>query len=236
MQVIYDYQQLPTSLQGAIVTIGNFDGVHRGHQALIRRLQQQQACYRNNQILNHHRQDKQVLVNHTDPENNHFENDRLKTDTLENNTFKTVVILFEPQPKEYFCPGTAPARIYSLEQKLQALRRLKVDGVLVLRFDDTLRHLSSHDFVQNILLDGLKIRHLVIGDDFRFGNDRKGDFSFLQTMAQQTGFVLEQSPTVTDKEGDRISSTLIRQCLHQGAIGRARALIGRTHYPNLQVA
>lgn len=226
MQVIYDYQQIPTSLQGAIVTIGNFDGVHRGHQALIRRLQQQQACYRNNQILNLYRQDKKDAVK-TDP---------FKMGALENDAFKTVVILFEPQPKEYFCPGTAPARIYSLEQKLQALRRLKVDGVLVLRFDDTLRHLSSHDFVQNILLDGLNIRHLVIGDDFRFGNDRKGDFSFLQTMAQRTGFVLEQSPTVTDKEGDRISSTLIRQCLHQGAIGRARALIGRAHYPNLQVA
>lgn len=226
MQVIYDYQNIPTSLQGAITTIGNFDGVHRGHQVLIRRLQQQQACYRNNQILNLHRQDKKDAV----------KADTFKMEALENNVFKTVVILFEPQPKEYFCPGTAPARIYSLEQKLQALRRLKVDGVLVLRFDDTLRHLSSHDFVQNILLDGLNIRHLVIGDDFRFGNDRKGDFNFLKEMAEQTGFVLEQSPTVTDKEGDRISSTLIRQCLHQGAIGRARALIGRAHYPNLQVA
>ncbi len=253
MQVFYDYQQIPQEMQGGIVTIGNFDGVHRGHQALIHRLQQQQACYRNNRLLQRWRQNqpryRQLLNGESSEPKAEQETEQSQpmlaqpmlgqapaNRRVQQSGFKTLVVLFEPQPKEFFCPEQAPKRIYSLEQKLQVLKRLKVDGVLVLTFDDTLRYLNSEDFIQQVLLDGLRIHHLVIGDDFRFGNDRKGDFNLLQQAAEQHGFVLEKTPTVLDAVGDRISSTLIRECLHQGNKGRARELMGRTSANHLLVA
>ena len=210
MDTIYGYDQIPDSLHGAIATIGNFDGVHLGHQALIRRLQQKQRLLRNKKQLN-------CGMTAVD-----------KATAYKKTVHKTVVILFDPQPKEYFSPQTAPPRLYTLEQKLDTLRSSGVDAVLVLKFDDCLRQLSSTDFVHHILLNGLHIRHLVIGDDFRFGNDRKGDFDLLSEYARKNSFSLEQAPSLQD-HSERISSTLVRQCLQQGDINRATRLLGRPY-------
>jgi len=174
--------------QGGAVTIGNFDGLHRGHQAVLRQLHRHAARHR--------------LV--------------------------TTVMTFEPTAQEYFSPQTAPARLQRLREKLDMLRGMEVDQVLCLRFNRKLADLSAESFVQQILVDGLDVRYLVVGDDFRFGKDRAGDFALLQKAGEQRGFEVVSTGTFLEGE-DRVSSTRVRQSLAAGELETAERLLGRPY-------
>lgn len=140
----------------------------------------------------------------------------------------TVVIIFEPQPHEFFSRERAPARLMRLREKIQALFASGVDRVLCLRFNQALRSLSAQEFVDRILLDGLGIRHLVVGDDFRFGCDRQGDFDFLQTAGVHSGFTVSDTCTL-EVADERVSSTRIREALEVGDFHLAEQLLGRPY-------
>jgi len=174
-----------------VATIGNFDGVHLGHQTIIQRVTQ---IARQMGLL-------------------------------------SCVILFEPHPKEYFLKQNSPPRITRLRQKYQQLKNLGVDRLLVLRFDYELSQMKAEDFIKTILIDSMQVRHLVVGDDFRFGYQRQGDFEQLKQVGQGQ-FTLEPTQTVYlhSPDGDnqvRVSSTRIRQALVENDFEMARRLLGR---------
>ncbi|MFA0810503.1 bifunctional riboflavin kinase/FAD synthetase [Microbulbifer epialgicus] len=174
--------------RGSVATIGSFDGVHLGHQAIIAQLQQRAQEY----------------------------------------GLPSVAIIFEPQPHEFFSAEKAPARLMRFKEKLLALYDAGIDRVLCLQFNETLRSLSADAFVQRILLDGLGIRHLVVGDDFRFGCDRSGDYDLLRNMGAQHGFTVEDTATL-EIRGARVSSTRIREALQSGDFELAQALLGKPY-------
>ena len=186
MQLIRGLHNLTSSHTGCAATIGNFDGVHLGHQAVLGQLAERAA---------------ELGV-------------------------PTTVILFEPQPQEFFMPSEAPPRLTRLREKLVALRRFSVDRVLCLRFDARLAALSADEFVQRILVDGLGVRYLVVGDDFRFGKGRTGDFGFLQRRGEQDGFQVAHMHSFM-LDGERVSSTRIRAALRAGRLEQAEQMLGR---------
>jgi riboflavin kinase/FMN adenylyltransferase len=165
------------------VTMGNFDGVHLGHQAMIQTLK----------------------------------------DTAKAHHLKTLVMLFEPQPQEFFRGEDAPVRITSWREKVEILKSLNVDYVLLVRFDQAFRSLTAQAF-SDLLKHRLNAQELVIGDDFRFGCDRAGDVTFLKDY----GFPVAILPTIL-VDGERVSSTRIRQCLAQGDFVAAARLLGRPY-------
>ena len=139
MQLVRGLHNLLPLTQGCVATIGNFDGVHRGHQAILARLRERSI---------------ELGV-------------------------PSCVVIFEPQPREFFAPDTAPARLTRLREKLELLAAQGVDRVLCLAFNRRLRELSADEFVRQVLVEGLRIKHLEVGDDFRFGAGRSGDFDCL---------------------------------------------------------
>lgn len=174
--------------RGCVATIGSFDGVHLGHQAILRQLTQAAAAHQ----------------------------------------LPSVVIVFEPQPHEFFSGEKAPARLMRLREKIQALLASGVDRVLCVQFNDALRSLSAQQFIDQVLVQGLAVRHLVVGDDFRFGCDRRGDFSLLQDAGKTQGFSVSDTCTLL-LHGERVSSTRIRSLLEQGEFVLAEALLGRAY-------
>jgi len=138
------------------------------------------------------------------------------------------VILFEPQPTEFFAPDKAPPRLMTLRDKIRALRRAGIDQVLCCRFDERFRSQSAAEFVDNLLVQGLGICFLVVGDDFRFGADRCGDFEYLIKAGQQQGFAVSDTATC-EIAGERVSSTRIRATLQQGELDQAAALLGHAY-------
>jgi riboflavin kinase/FMN adenylyltransferase len=180
----------PTQLppDGCVATIGNFDGVHLGHRAVIERL----AVQGQQQGL------------------------------------PVCVVLFEPQPREFFDPVNAPPRLMRLREKVDRLSELPVDYALILRFNRALASMPPDDFIQTILIEALGIRHLVIGDDFRFARRREGDFNLLKQAGKRAGFEVADTPSVLI-DGERISSTLIRKALLAGDLSRAARLLGKPY-------
>lgn len=173
---------------GTVATIGNFDGVHLGHQHLIRTL----AC----------------------------RGERLG--------WPVTVVLFEPQPLEYFFRERAPARLTRLREKLVRLKDLPVDQVLLLRFNRRLATLPAWDFIERVLAKGLGVRYLVVGDDFRFGRNREGDFALLEAAGVRYRFEVSAAPTF-ELDGMRVSSTRIREALEQEDMALAQRMLGRTY-------
>jgi riboflavin kinase/FMN adenylyltransferase len=176
------------SATGCVATIGNFDGVHLGHRAVIETLAEAGR--------------------------------RLG--------LPTCVVLFEPQPREYFAPDDAPPRLMRLREKLIRLAELPVDWVLLLRFNRALADLPAEDFVNDILIGKLGVKYLVVGDDFRFGRHRRGDFAMLRDFGRRQGFEVVDTPSVL-LDGERVSSTLIREALALGDLDRAARLLGRPY-------
>ena len=174
-----------------VATIGNFDGVHLGHQAII----------------------QQVVV---------------KAKKL---GVPSVVVIFEPQPLEFFQGRKAPARLMRFREKYQALSSFGLDYVFCLKFDAKLSQLSAEAFVETVLVSHLKICHLVVGDDFHFGGDRKGDFSLLQSAGVARGFSVENTPTLvaSSENNGRISSTVVRTLLAQSKFVAAQKVLGRAY-------
>ena len=165
------------------VTIGNFDGVHLGHQAMVQQLK----------------------------------------DIAQQQDLKTVVMIFEPQPLEYFKSYDAPPRISSLREKVEHLAALGIDYIVVAKFDDTFRNLSAEEFA-DILKYKLNTQGLVLGEDHHFGKNRQGNSQFLRDY----GFQVTDLNNV-ELNGERISSTLIRQTLATGDLKKAAELLGRPY-------
>lgn len=140
----------------------------------------------------------------------------------------SVAMIFEPQPHEFFSGERAPARLMRFKEKVLALFEAGVDRVLCLQFNARLRNLSGEQFVQRILVDGLGVEHLVVGDDFRFGCDRSGDYRLLQAVGAQAGFTVEDTATV-QVAGERVSSTRIREALAAGDFPLAEQLLGKPY-------
>lgn len=143
------------------------------------------------------------------------------------------VITFEPQPMEFFAPNTAPARLTRLREKLCAMHEFGIDRVMLLEFGPKLATMPAPRFVQRLLLDGLGVRYLLVGDDFRFGHDRAGDYQLLRSMGEEAagagrGFEVEDLHTITHGE-ERISSTRVREALGRGDLDQARHLLGRPY-------
>ena len=150
------------------------------------------------------------------------------------------VITFEPQPMEFFAPDAAPARLTRLREKLAALRDDGIERVMVLEFGARLAAMDARDFVQRLLLDGLGVRFLLVGDDFRFGHGRTGGYELLCSMGQEAsgqggGFEVENLHTITHGD-ERISSTRVRNALARGDLEQARHLLGRPYRMQGRVA
>ena len=178
----------PQIVRNMAVTIGNFDGVHLGHQAILRHL-------------------------------------RTKADELH---LPMVVMLFEPQPREYFCAENAPARLMRLRDKLRYLKQAGVDMVIVAKFDGTFADLPAQQFIEDWLVRKLNVKFLSIGDDFKFGAKRQGNFALLQQAGEKFGFIVEANRSFClDKL--RISSTAIREALANDDLTLAEKLLGRPY-------
>lgn len=138
----------------------------------------------------------------------------------------TVAMVFEPQPKEFFDPEGAPARLSSLSEKIELLQEEGLDALVCTAFNNRFRALSAEAFVQQVLVQGLNVKALIVGDDFRFGCDRSGDYQYLVNAGTTSGFTVEDTRTV-EQEGERVSSTSIRDELEQGELAKAASLLGR---------
>ena len=145
------------------------------------------------------------------------------------------LVTFEPQPREYFMPDVAPARLTRFREKLEVLQHCGIDRVVCLRFDDRLAKLAPDDFIQRILLDGLDVKYLVVGDDFRYGKARSGNFKMLEQAGQRHGFPVVNMHTFC-VDNARVSSTRIREALQQGDLSAAEALLGRPFWMSGRVA
>ncbi len=170
------------------VTIGNFDGLHLGHQAMLARLQ----------------------------------------DVARTRGLPSCVLSFEPHPREFFAPDQAPARLSSLREKAEWLLRLGIDRLHVLRFDRPFSALSPDTFIEQVLGRTLQARYVLVGDDFRYGARRAGDFALLKKTGEALDFETEFLPTV-GIAGERVSSTAVRQALAAGELERAARLLGRPY-------
>lgn len=177
----------PNSVPHA-VTIGNFDGLHRGHQAMLARLKEEAG--------------KRGLP--------------------------SCVLTFEPHPREFFNPAQAPARLSSLREKTELIRAAGIDRLHVCRFNQRFASLPPAEFIERVLADTLGARWLLIGDDFRFGAKRAGDFALLKEAGAKLGFEVESLPTVS-VENKRASSTAVREALAAGDMQHAAALLGRPY-------
>lgn len=188
MELIRCHHNLQVRHAGCVASIGNFDGVHLGHRAILK------------ELARHGR--------------------RLG--------LAATVVLFEPQPTEFFAGERAPPRLMRLREKLGALEACGLERVFCLRFDRKLAGMSAEDFIEGILVRGLALRHLVVGDDFRFGAGRRGDFEMLRAHGQRHGFQVQDTPSV-ELDGVRVSSTAIRAALGRGDLVGAERLLGRPY-------
>lgn len=183
------FRKIPAQASSpTVLTIGNFDGLHLGHRAMLERL-------------------------------------AMRASEL---GLPAAVMTFEPHPRELFTPDQAPARLTSMREKLALLESCGVDRTYVCRFDRKLAALSADGFIDDILLRGLGVRHLIIGDDFRFGHGRSGDFAMLERVGAEKGFTCEAMHTV-EVDGERVSSSAVRAALADGDLEHAARLLGRPY-------
>ena len=175
------------------LTIGNFDGVHRGHQAMLA-----------------------LLINEA-----------------RHRGVPSCVMSFEPHPRDHFArqagrPELAPARVATLRDKLAELERCGIDHAVVVRFDDRLASLSPQAFVSEVLVRGLRARYVLVGDDFKFGARRAGNYALLDAAGAENGFDVARMMSY-EVHGLRVSSSAVREALAEGDMPRAEALLGRPY-------
>jgi len=147
----------------------------------------------------------------------------------------TAAMIFEPQPKELFDAQGAPARLCNLGEKIQYFKAQGLDALACMAFNTRFRSLSAQQFVEDVLVAKLNVKALIVGDDFRFGCDRSGDFAYLQQAGKTFGFTVQDTKTVL-QQGKRVSSTLIRQALEEGSLNQAADLLGRPYSISGRVA
>lgn len=186
MELVRGLHNIRQRHKGCVLTIGKFDGVHLGHQAVLSNLIQ-------------------------------------KAREL---SLPATVMVFEPQPEEVFAPERAPARLSRLRDKYHALEALGVDRLLCIQFNSRFANFSAQHFVEDLLVDKLGIQFLVVGDDFRFGKGRAGDFNMLVEEGHQCGFTVVSTDSFRIQDC-RISSTEIRQVLARDDFPQAQAMLGR---------
>lgn len=186
MELIRGLHNIKPGHRDCVLTIGNFDGVHLGHQAVLAQV-------------------KQIAT------------------TL---GLPAVVMLFEPQPLELFKPEAAPARLTRFREKYHWLARLGLDRLLCVNFNADFAGQQPQDFIEQLLLGKLGVRHLIVGDDFCFGKNRAGNFALLQQAAAQFGFGLTSTASLK-QDDQRVSSTLIRHALEQNDLTQAEQMLGR---------
>lgn len=192
MDIIRGLINVKEAHKGCVVTIGNFDGVHLGHQAILTLVKQKAK-------------EKGVT---------------------------SLLICFEPQPKEFFDEyfggnpdaGTAPARLTRFREKVELLEKYGLDSVLCFKFDEKTRSMSAQEFI-DALVNQLEVKALFVGDDWRFGHDRSGDFEMLRKAGLKYGFDVTDLHTLTYKDS-RVSSTRIRECLAKGEFESAEKMLG----------
>jgi len=183
----------PGIADACALTIGNFDGVHRGHQAMLALLRSE----------------------------------------AQHRGLPSCVMTFEPHPRDYFAraagkPELAPARIATLRDKLSELERCGIDQVVVLRFDHALASLSPEAFIVDMLVRGLGARYILVGDDFRFGARRGGDYAMLDAAGPAQGFDVARMKSY-EVHGLRVSSSAVRQALAAGDMVQVESLLGRSY-------
>ena len=140
----------------------------------------------------------------------------------------SLVRCFEPTPLEFFCGDKAPARLSTFREKVEQLGAMGIDRFFCVRFDPELAEMSPEQFVRDLLVDGIGVRHLVVGDDFRFGRDRSGDFNTLEVAGRTHGFEVVDTPSYS-VDGIRVSSTIVRESLAKGDLGLAERMLGRPY-------
>ena len=173
---------------GSVATIGSYDGLHRGHQKLLRH------------VLDHAKKKR----------------------------LPSIVMSFEPTPKEFFATKRPPARLMRFREKFEALAEFGIDVFYCPRFDEAMKNISADTFIRRILIHSLNINHLVIGDDFRFAQDRAGHLQTLQRAGLALGFSVEEMQSVIVAD-ERVSSTVIRNALWEGDLEHARRLLGKDY-------
>lgn len=188
MELVRGMHNLRPEHRGCVATIGNFDGVHLGHQHMIAKVREEASA-------------------HDAP---------------------ATVVTFEPTPREYFEGPAAPSRLTRLREKLAALEDCGVNRVVVLRFDDRMRGMGAPEFVDRLLVNGLGVRHLVVGHDFHFARRREGTVETLRSAGERHGFSVEEVDQFL-VEGERVSSSLVREALNRGDLARATRLLGRPY-------
>ncbi|MDM7859735.1 bifunctional riboflavin kinase/FAD synthetase [Alteromonas sp. ASW11-36] len=186
MELVHGLHNLRDKHKGCVLTIGKFDGVHLGHQAVLAQLIKQ----------------------------------------AKQRQLPASVMVFEPQPEEVFMPHSAPARLSTLRDKYEALEALGIDRLICVKFNAKFASQSAQTFVQDLLIKQLGVEFLVVGDDFRFGKARQGDFDMLVDAGKRNGFsvVNTQSLRMADC---RVSSTAIREALESGDFVQAENMLGR---------
>lgn len=174
--------------RGCVLTIGAFDGVHRGHQEMIRLVREQAAhC--------------QVPA---------------------------AVLSFEPTPREYFARGAPPARLTRFRERFDAFRLYGVDRFVCLRFNERIREMTQEEFIEQVLVQGLGVRHIVVGHDFRFARGHDGSVATLRDYGPRCNFEVTEVPPF-ELDGERVSSSLIRETLEVGDMARAAKFLGRPY-------
>lgn len=179
---------LKTQQQSCVATIGNFDGIHLGHQKILQQVTEQAFS--------------------------------LKLPSL--------VITFEPLPPEYFLKEKAPSRLLSLREKIVLLKKQYIDQVVCLRFNSTLANLPAEQFISDILVKQLRIKTLIVGDDFHFGHKRQGDLTLLQRLGKIHNFNVTHTQTVLFNN-KRIGSSWVRTALAEGNLALASQLLDRPY-------
>ncbi|MDP2716352.1 bifunctional riboflavin kinase/FAD synthetase [Rheinheimera sp.] len=186
MELIRGLHNIQPRHRGCVLTIGNFDGVHLGHQAVLHKVV---AIAKQMQL-------------------------------------PSCVMLFEPQPLELFAGTAAPARLTRFREKYNALAQLGIDRLLCVNFTPAFAAQAPEQFIQQLLLKQLGVEHLIVGDDFRFGSQRSGNFELLALASEQYQFSLCSTSSLVLGQ-QRISSTLIRQALAEDKLTLAAEMLGR---------
>ncbi len=187
MELIRGLANLQQQITACVATIGNFDGIHLGHSAIVRRV----------------------------------------IDKANELGLSSYVLLFEPHPKEFFLKDKCPPRLTCFREKYSQLETIGIDKLIVLQFNQSIREMKAQDFIDAILIDKLRVRHLVVGDDFHFGHKRQGNFKLLEEKAGKQ-YSLEPTPSVVINK-ERVSSTLIRDALAGRQLKKAEKMLGRRY-------
>ncbi len=189
MEIIHGTHNIKAGHHGNVVTLGNFDGVHRGHKALLKQLS-------------------------------------AKAQAL---GVPSLLVTFEPQPREFFAGAQVPPRLTRLREKAVLLERAGLDRLLLLPFNERTAQTPAEWITRELFHELLGARFVMVGDDFRFGNNREGDFAFIKAEGERYGYGVSSMETLALAE-ERVSSSLVREALSRGDFALAEQLLGHEYF------